>query len=329
MKSGRLQAEHPARGFAALVLHAGHQLAAKLGSLWFALPVPGGFLGQGKSRFSFFSPHISFSPSIPTQWTVPQQPNAVYKRKIIPLGIMCTGFEKSTGFVVLSVWQITFNSKSLLWFEKLGDRLKQRAAQWVALVSRRKIREQTHFCLGRERRAMHVGSGRLEMTRGQSRLRFYLWRAQGGLQVLETPTPHLGLSPRAVVKCSRASCSSQLERSWQPGLSLWFDPFIPSFSGAAPPIPALSTASAPAQQGSLRPPASAHTRNVSQGPDCVTTFLPSRGCGVPWAHGAEGLGSLFWEPLIRWDFPTVLWWDKRRLCSSLRPDTGVPSACPS
>jgi len=28
-------------------------------------------------------------------------------------------------------------------------------------------------------------------------------------------------------------------------------------------------------------------------------------------------------------FPTVLWRDKRWLCSTLRPDAGVPSACPS
>lgn len=53
----------------------------------------------------------------------------MYKSKIIPLRVTCTSFEKSTGSVMLSVWQITFNSKSLIWFGKPGDRLKQRVAQ--------------------------------------------------------------------------------------------------------------------------------------------------------------------------------------------------------
>lgn len=70
----------------------------------------------------------------------------------------------------------------------------------------------------------------------------------------------------------------------------------------------------------LCPLSSAHTRDVSQGQDCVTTFLPSRGCRVPWGTcgrgpGKPGLG-------VRRDFPTVLQWDKRRLCGSLRPDAG-------
>lgn len=162
--------------------------------------------------------HISFPfpYRFPHTELFPQQPSAVYKSKIIPLRVTCTSFEKFTGSVVLSMWQITFNSKSLLWFEKPGDRLKQRAmrcSEWAALVSRRKIREQPHLCLGRKRRAMRVGSGRLEMTRGQSCLRFYLWRAQGSLQVLETPAPCVGLSPRAVVMCPCDARSSQLERS--------------------------------------------------------------------------------------------------------------------
>lgn len=55
---------------------------------------------------------------------------------------------------------------------------------------------------------MCVGSGRLETTCGQSRLRFYLRRAQGSLQVLEVPAKGLGLSPRAAVKCPCAA------RSW-------------------------------------------------------------------------------------------------------------------
>lgn len=91
----------------------------------------------------------------------------------------------------------------------------------------------------------------------------------------------------------------------------------------------LAQRSVPAQQRWLCPPASAHTRDISQGLDCITAFLPSRGCRVPRAHGVAGLGILFREPLIRHDFPTVLRWDKWRLCSSLRPDGGVPCVCPS
>lgn len=91
----------------------------------------------------------------------------MYKSKIIPLRVTCTGFEKSTGSVMLSMWQITFNSKSLVWKAR-GQAETTCCSEWVALVSRRKIREQTHFCLGRERQATCVGSGRLGMTRGQS-----------------------------------------------------------------------------------------------------------------------------------------------------------------
>ena len=42
-------------------------LAAKLGFLWFALPVPGGFPGQGIRIFKIFLLCISFSPPIPAR----------------------------------------------------------------------------------------------------------------------------------------------------------------------------------------------------------------------------------------------------------------------
>jgi len=43
---------------------------------------------------------------------------------MIAVGVTCSGFEKSAGSVVLAVRQRSFNSKPLIWFEKLGDGLK-------------------------------------------------------------------------------------------------------------------------------------------------------------------------------------------------------------
>lgn len=115
---------------------------------------------------------------------------------------------------------------------------------------------------------------------------------QGSFQVLGTTPPGLDVSPQAVLKCLCAPHSSQLEQNSHPGLSLWFDPCIPNFPGAVALILALSTASASAENA-----ASAHSRGVSQGLDCVPTFLLARGCPVPRARGAEGQGSLVWAPL--------------------------------
>lgn len=118
---------------------------------------------------------------------------------------------------------------------------------------------------------------------------------QGSFQVLGTPTPGLGLSPQAVLRFLCTPHSSQLEQNCHPGLPLWFDPCTPSFPGAAPPIPALSTTSASAKNAAsaLQPLPTPEMFFLK-----AWIVFPHSCCHVDVLYpGHVGLGSLFWAPL--------------------------------
>lgn len=168
---------------------------------------------------------------------------------------------------------------------------------------------------------MCVGSGRLETTHGQSRLRFYLQRVQGSLQVREIPAEGLGLSPRVVVKRPRAAhCRS----------------FLLGLTHLKSVFQELLRRSLPLAQ---RLPPLGSARSVLQPLPTPGTFLKAwivlpHSCrhvdvAYPGHTGSRAREVIVLEPLIRHNFPTVPWWDKRWFCSSLRLDVREPCACPS
>lgn len=168
---------------------------------------------------------------------------------------------------------------------------------------------------------MCVGSGRLETTHGQSRLRFYLQSTQGSLQVREIPAKGLGLSPRVVVKCP---CAARY-RSFLFGLTHLksvFQELLRQSLPLAQPLPPLGNA------GSVLQPL------PTPGTFLKAWIVLPHSChhvdvAYPGHTGSRAWEVIVLEPLIRHDFPTVPWWGKRWFCSSLRLDVGEPCACPS